>query len=67
MPNSPKLLAWIEPRADDEFMAAFVASATPHRPPATQWCSTPEEARQWINDEAAALGAPVEWVSPREH
>jgi hypothetical protein len=62
MPNSAKLLAWIEPCADDEFRAAFVASAAPERAPATRRCGSPDEARQWIADEAAALGAPVEWI-----
>ena len=33
------------------------------RAPATQSCSSVGEARQWVENEAAALGAPVEWVA----
>jgi hypothetical protein len=68
MPLSGKLLAWIAPRGDDAFLAAFGAAEVPGRAPATQLCSSPAEARQWIEGEAAALGLPVAWVgeAPRE-
>jgi hypothetical protein len=39
MPHNGKLLAWIEPREDDRFVAAFVGSAagtTAERAPATR-------------------------------
>jgi hypothetical protein len=62
MPHSDRLLAWIESCADDEFLAAFVGSAASKRIPATQLCSSPDEARRWVQEEAAAFGGvPVEW------
>jgi hypothetical protein len=65
------LLAWIKPRRADEFVAAFVGEDAapgackdfPGRAPATQLCSSPDEARQWIEDQAAAVDLPVKWVS----
>jgi hypothetical protein len=64
MPLSGKLLAWVEPQSDDEFLAAFVgAPAASTRRPATQVCSSPDEARQWVERQATALGIPVEWVN----
>ena len=62
MSLSGKLLAWIEARADDEFLAAFVGGEAPKRRPATRLCSSPGEARCWVEQQAAALGVPVEWV-----
>jgi hypothetical protein len=63
MPDN-KLLAWIEPRSgDQEFTAAFVSVPTAsRRAPATYSCASPDEARQWVEVEAAALGIPVEWT-----
>jgi hypothetical protein len=63
MPVSGKLVAWIEPRNNDEFLAAFGAAAVPGRPPAVQTCSSPAEAKRWIEDQAAALELPIEWVN----
>jgi hypothetical protein len=64
VPDEDRLLAWIERRDGDEVEAAFVAAATKaRRAPATQSCSSVGEARQWVENEAAALGAPVEWVA----
>jgi hypothetical protein len=61
--DEDRLLAWIERRGADEVEAAFVAAATEsRRAPATQSCSSMGEARRWVEDEAAALGATVEWV-----
>jgi hypothetical protein len=65
------LLAWIEPHGAEEFVAAFVGEgAIPGahrdfagRAPATQFCSTGDDARQWIEEQAAAFGLPVKWVS----
>jgi hypothetical protein len=70
-----KLLAWIERRGADEFVAAFVgegaARGSPTHPagraPATKLCLSPEDARQWIEDQAAALDLPVKWVSKLGH
>jgi hypothetical protein len=65
MPPDGKLRAWIEAH-DDAVLAAFVgvpaAAARVSRPPATQLCSSAEDARQWVEDEARAFGLPVEWV-----
>lgn len=64
MPQRSKLLAWVEPQSGNEFLAAFVgAPVATKRRPATQLCASPEEAQQWIEREASALGLPVEWVS----
>jgi hypothetical protein len=66
MPASNKLLAWIESQSDQKFTAAFVSAPTAsRRAPATRSCSSPEEARGWIEREAAVLGIPVEWTDPR--
>lgn len=70
MPLSDKLLAWIEPRSTDEFVAAFVGEgAAPDerrdfagRAPAIQFCSSREEAQQWIEDQATALDLSVRWL-----
>jgi hypothetical protein len=66
-----KLLAWIRPRSGDQFVAAFVGEgAAPGtrtgfagREPAVQLCRSPDEARRWIEDQAAAFALPIEWVS----
>ena len=68
--QSNKLFAWVEPRSRQEFVAAFVSAATAsHRAPAVQQCPSLDEARHWVEREAAALGhVPVEWVSePLSH
>ena len=65
------LLAWIMPSSPDEFVAAFVGEgAVPGayqnfagRKPATQLCSSYNEARQWVHDQAKALDLPVKWMS----
>ena len=62
MSGSGKLLAWIAPHGD-EFVAAIVgAAAVRARPPATQRCSTRPKAREWVEQEAAGVDLPVEWV-----
>jgi hypothetical protein len=70
------LLAWIKPCGGDRYVAAFVGEGAvagayrdfPGRAPATQFCSSLDEARRWIEQQAAALELPVRWVSeiPRE-
>ncbi len=68
MTLSGNLLAWIEPCGADDYIGAFIGEgAVPDsrfagRAPATQHCSSPEEARQWVEAEAAALDLPVKWV-----
>lgn len=69
-PNG-SLLAWIKRCGVDGFVGAFVGDDgitdapkhLPGRPPATQFCSSLDEARQWVKDQAAALNLPVKWVS----
>jgi hypothetical protein len=71
MKPSGNLLAWIEPRGTDRFMGAFVGEFAapgasrhfPGRAPATQLCSSPDEARQWVEEQALAFGVPIKWVS----
>lgn len=68
---SGNLLAWIEPSRAGGFVAAFVSEYTSlggrsepfsGRAPATQVCSSSEEAHQWVEDQAANLDLPVRWV-----
>jgi hypothetical protein len=56
------IVAWIEP-SDSHHMAAFVSAMTRwFRDPATRLFRTVEEARRWVEQEAAALGGvPVVW------
>jgi hypothetical protein len=56
-----RLLAWIEPKAH-RCTAGFVSAAVSGRPPATRDCASIEEARQWVEDEAAALQVSVVWT-----
>jgi hypothetical protein len=62
------LLAWIEPHDPDGFVGAFVGEDAapvgewPGRAPATQLCASVNEARQWVEEQAAAFGVPVKWV-----
>jgi hypothetical protein len=64
------LLAWIERCGTDAFVGAFVGEAetpgahraSPGRAPATRLCSSPEEARQWVTNQAAELDLPIKWV-----
>lgn len=65
MPLGDRLFAWIEPRNTDGFMAALVGGGAQQRVPATQLFRSPDEARRWVEAEAAALGVPVEWL-PRD-
>jgi hypothetical protein len=68
------LLAWINSCKAGEFVAAFIGEGAvpgaykdfPGRSPATRFCCSLDEARQWIEDQAAALDLPVKWVRPRE-
>ena len=63
MPQSGKLLAWVEPQSEEEFLGAYVGGAATKRWPATQLCASLDEARRWVERDAAELGVPVEWVS----
>lgn len=65
------LLAWIKPLSTDRCIAAFVGEGAtacakrdfPGRAPATELCPSLEQARHWIEQQAAALELPVKWVS----
>jgi hypothetical protein len=65
------LLAWINRCKTDRFVAALIGEGAvpgaykdfPGRLPAMQSCSSQQEARQWIEAQAAALDLPVKWVS----
>jgi hypothetical protein len=71
MTMSGSLLGWVETRSADEFVGAFVSEYAAldaggqfaARAPATQVCSSPEEARRWIKHQAEELDLPVKWVS----
>jgi hypothetical protein len=60
---SGNLLAWIEPCGASGFTAAFVGEWATSRAPATQLCSTSCDAREWIEEQAAALALPVRWMN----
>jgi hypothetical protein len=62
--SDAKFVAWIEQWGAGDFMAAFVGAAARRRAPATQRCSSPDEARQWVEREAVKVGVGVEWVAP---
>ena len=63
VPQSSKLLAWVESHRHQEFLAAYVGGAATKRRPATQLCASLDDARQWVEHEPAALGLTVAWVS----
>ena len=64
MTSNATLLAWIEPRDGNEYVAAFVgAGAAGSRGPAQRLCASADEARRWVESEASACGLPVEWVN----
>ena len=65
------LLAWIERCGSGDFIGAFVGEGAvpgaipdfPGREPAKHRCFSLDEARQWIEQEAAAFGVPIKWVN----
>ena len=62
MPMRGKLLAWIERRSDNAFLVSLVGGAAPQREPAKRLCNSPDQARQWVEEQAAALDLPIEWL-----
>jgi hypothetical protein len=70
MALSGNLLAWIKPGGAGEFIGAFVGEGAapdgrrlfPGRAPAVRSCSSSDEARKWVEDQATALDLPVKWV-----
>jgi hypothetical protein len=63
--SGSKLLAWIEQGDGDQFVAAYLGSGARQRLPAMRICATSEDARQWVEAEAGALGVAVEWMLKR--
>ena len=63
MLRSNTLLAWVKQHGDREFLASFVGGDATKRPPATQLCGSSDEARQWIESEAAQIGVPIKWLT----
>ena len=62
-PAAGKLVAWVETNADGALLGAFLGETVDsHRLPATKACSSPHEARMWVEHEAAKLRLPVEWL-----
>ena len=62
MLDKPEIVAWIEPYHPRGVVASFVArDVSRTRRPATKLCPSPESAKQWIEAEAKALDASVEW------
>ena len=64
-----RLRAWIETHKDKPgVVAAFVgvppgSNISLRRLPATKYCASKAEAKQWVEGEAQAIGGvPVEWV-----
>jgi hypothetical protein len=53
----------VKQHGDREFLASFVGGGATKRSPATQLCGSSDEARQWIEGEAAQIGVPIEWLS----
>nr|WP_294564625.1 hypothetical protein [uncultured Rhodopila sp.] len=70
MSPGESLLAWIERCGTGEFVGAFVGEGAapgaipdfPGRAPATRRCLSLDEARRWIETEAAAFGVSIKWV-----
>lgn len=73
MGPSGDLLAWIEPRSADTFVASFIGEeAVPDarrgfrgRIPAQHLCASTNDARNWVKEQAAELGLAVKWLSYR--
>lgn len=65
MTPAGKLCAWVEKRCD-RFLAAFVGEDASMRAPATRLCISQDEARRWVEAEAAAFGLPVQWIKQNQ-
>jgi hypothetical protein len=70
MTPSGNLLAWIKPSGAGAFIGAFVGEGAtpdgrrhfPGRAPAIRSCSSSDEARKWVEDQATALDLPIKWI-----
>ncbi|HEX2941650.1 MAG TPA: hypothetical protein VHO91_11420 [Rhodopila sp.] len=66
------LLAWVEQREDTAFIGAYIGEGATTdnssdfrgRDPATHVFPSVDEARRWVETEAAALDLPVRWIEP---
>ena len=59
-----KILAAIAPHGDATFLAALAdPSASEDTAAVKRLCSSRNDARQWIEEQAEARGRPVLWVS----
>jgi hypothetical protein len=69
MTQISSLLAWIEARGS-AFVSAYVGEGAladqsrglPGRAPAMRVCQSKQEARGWVEDQAAMLGVRVKWL-----
>jgi hypothetical protein len=50
-----KLLTWIEPHGDNDFVVAFVGGGARKRKPATRRFKSREECQQWVEREAERI------------
>ena len=62
-PSGANCSPGVEPRSDDEFLVSFVSGAATKRIPATQFCLTHDEARRWVEHEAAKVRVLIEWMN----
>jgi hypothetical protein len=62
MPSADKLIAWVEQTTPQDCVAAFVAAMASRRQPAMRRCASPDEARHWVESQAAEFDVAVEWV-----
>lgn len=62
--DKPEIVAWIEPNPPHGVIASFVArDAHRAKEPAIKLCPTPDAAKGWVEGEARAVGAAVEWAN----
>lgn len=61
-----RLQAWTQRTKHGSVIGCFRALDAPGREPAAMTFDTVEQVRHWVEREARAIGAPVEWLSPLE-
>ncbi len=55
------LNAWTEVHGDT-VVAAYIGGGVPERMPAIRACDTVDDAREWVETEAAELDSDVKWL-----
>ncbi len=60
------LLAWIE-ESDAVVIGCFVGEDAASRAPARRACESAEEARRWVEEQAADFGLTVKWLDDRPY